>query len=246
MTITTGIKDLDRILRGSLEPGRLIIFAGPSTSGMTTLLDTMAVANGIEARNRTLLFDVETSRDQRMNRVVSAQTGIPLVDIQRGKIRGVDAARIAAANATLGHSLAVSHGYTLDRLHGDVDMSRAETVLVDGMRLFSDSPCPVVLGELKAMATDRKMLVVATSPAPRIVDRPLLLDDLQGDAEKAADAVVVIRRDESAGISAASRTALVELSVIKNRSGELGTCEAIARYTHARMFDLPGAGQRAA
>jgi replicative DNA helicase len=255
MTITTGIKSLDRILAGALRPGNLVVAAGVSASGMTTLLDTIAVAAGIEGKTATLLFDVETSREARAKRILSASTGIPLVDIQQGVTTGLDQARIAAAQATMNASrLSLSHGLSLGRVQSDAELSRAELVLVDGCRLLDynvdrDADHELaVLSSLKEMARDRNMLVVATSPLNRVqpYGRRPTLSDLSAGADQAADAVVLLHRDESAGSFVAARSAVVELNVVKNRFGDVGACEAIARFTHARMFDLPHAGHKAA
>jgi replicative DNA helicase len=255
MTITTGIKSLDRILTGAMATGNLVVIAGASASGMTTMLDTIAASAGIEGKTSTLLFDVETSREARAKRLLSASTGIPLADIQHGVTRGIDHARIAAAQVQMNVSrLSVSHGSSLGRVQSDAELSRAELVLVDGCRLLDynvdrDADHELaVLDSLKEMARDRNMLVVATSPLNRIqpYGRRPALSDLSTAADTVADAVVLLHRDESAGSFVAARSAVVELNVAKNRFGDVGQCEAIARFTHARMFDLPQAGHKAA
>jgi replicative DNA helicase len=255
MTNTTGLKSLDRILVAPLKAGTVTLYCGYSASGMTTLLDTAAVANALDNKNSTLLCDAETSRRAHADRIMSAYSGVPLTDIKRGDLTGIQAARIAAAKASSsGRPLMMSDAKSIDGLHEDITSCRAGIVLIDGFRYlgyvagYDPDHDVTLLARLKRLAQDRNVAVVATSPLsrpPATERRPSLAAVKEGLASL-ADAVVLLNREDLNDPDTDGRSAVVELAVVKNRFGGVSACEAAAQYTHARFIDIPQSGSRAA
>lgn len=255
MTITTGLKSLDRILGTPLRPGTITLYCGFAGSGMTTLLDTAAVATGLINKVPTVLADAETSRRAHADRIMSAQSGVPLAQIRRGDLAGIDRARVVAVKASTHDApLSLSEARSIDALQEDITTSRARFVAVDGFRYlgytadYDPGHAEKLLTELKQAAMDRNLAMVVTSPLSRMKgsERRPSLALVEDGLAQAADAIVLVDRPDSLGADGTAKSMVAELHVVKNRHGATGSCEAAGQFTHARFIDLPHSGDRAA
>jgi replicative DNA helicase len=95
--LPTGLADLDRIT-GGLQPGLWVIAARPSV-GKTVALTGIARTVALRARQPAALFSLEMSRRPLMQRLVSAESRVPLHVIKTGgdKVSPEDWERISNA-----------------------------------------------------------------------------------------------------------------------------------------------------
>jgi replicative DNA helicase len=243
MTITTGLKSLDDLIGGGLQPGSLTLYAGTSQSGMTTLLDTTVTAAALTDGVPTLLADLESG--DRQSRILSAHSGVKLVALQRGILTAEDAARAAgSAAATAGAPL--QHTSSCDRLHllAEAMEAEAKLIAIDGVRYVRCGPggrddLGEILISLRDLARGQNAAVVITAPINRDDVRPgsrPSLGSLPAEFGLNCDTVVLIERWGSLG-GPESTPEPVELIVPKNRYGHIGQTSVLGDYTHARFLD---------
>ena len=241
MTVTTGLKALDNLLIHPLRPGTLTIYAAAPGDGMTTLLDTAVVAMAINGAVPSILCDLETNTWSHWYRLIAASAGVPLAEVQRGA-PGLTAAKVAAATSALTtKALTLSTARTVAELSEECAAQKVRFVAVDGTRYLDhsvarpDNHDVMVMNDLKRMAIELNVGVLATTPLNR---RPSggFLGELPGEMHMVADAVILIHPDEYAE----GPTRAAKLTVMKNRNGLTGSCEAFAQYTHARFRDVEG------
>ena len=84
--VTSGFPALDNKLSGFQKSDLIILGARPST-GKTSLALDMA-RGAARAGHKVGIFSLEMSREQVIDRVISAESGVPLWNILTGRIRG--------------------------------------------------------------------------------------------------------------------------------------------------------------
>lgn len=243
MTITTGLKSLDDLLGGGLQPGSLTLYAGTSQSGMTTLLDMTVCAAALKDGVPTLLADLESG--DRQSRIISAHSGVKLVALQRGILTAEDAA-IAAASTEAALRAQLRHTSTYDQmiLLAEVMDAGAGLLAIDGVRYIRTGPgergdIGEILANLRSLARGQNAAVIVTAPINRDAERPgndLSMRSLPPEFEDFCDTVILIRRWGWLG-GAEPKLEPVELVVPKNRYGQIGQVSVLGDYTHARMLD---------
>lgn len=243
MAITTGLKSLDDLLGGGLQPGSLTLYAGESQSGMTTLLDTTVCAAALRDHTPTLLADLEGG--DRQVRILSAHSGVKLVALQRGNLTDQDTERLAASvKATDGAALHHTTTRSMPFLLAEVMEAGAKLIAVDGVRYVTpgpggDSALAEILISLKGLAVDRDAAVVITAPITRAEvhsgDGPSMAS-LLPEFVLYCDTTVLLRRWGSLWENDPTPDT-VQLIVAKNRYGSCGTVTALGDYTYARFRD---------
>lgn len=81
--LTTGIADLDAAVQG-LKPEQLIVVAGRPKMGKTTLAMNLADHAAVECERQVLVFSLEMSRKQLMDKQISSLGRIPLRALRNG------------------------------------------------------------------------------------------------------------------------------------------------------------------
>src|ERR1041384_6562405 len=103
--IPTGLRDLDE-LTGGLHPGQLWIPAGRTSMGKSVITQNM-VHNAVRYTNRPgILFSVEMSKDEMMQRLLSEVSSVSLARITKGTLTGDEWERIDRAQTYI-HGLAL-------------------------------------------------------------------------------------------------------------------------------------------
>lgn len=75
--VPTGFRDIDEVTRG-LQPGQMVVVAGRPAMGKSTLGMDFARSAALHHDMCTVVFSLEMSRMELMQRINSAETGIPL------------------------------------------------------------------------------------------------------------------------------------------------------------------------
>ena len=214
--LTTGLRDLDRILAG-LHPGEMTIIAGRPSMGKSALAAGIAHVNACEGET-VGFFSLEMTAAQIQKRLLSLRTGVPFARIRSGDLDDAEAGRLVAERDRLG------------ALPLHIDDSRARTVpairsrarrlkrkhglgliVVDYLQLMTGAgrtrsnrqeEVADMTRELKVLAGEMEVPVLALSQLNRQVesrdDKRPQLGDLResGAIEQDADVVLMIFREE--------------------------------------------------
>lgn len=241
--VPTGLADLDHLLLG-LQPSTLVTLAARPAMGKTGLaLGVSAHVAGVE-RKPTLVFSMEMSQKEIIQRLVTMRSGVDGRRIRTGKLS--DADRVAletAADEIHSWPLIVDHSpeVSVTEMRAKARRVRSQygelgLVVVDYLQLMKNSgrseTRALEVGEfsrgLKILARDLDVPVLALSQLSRNLEyradkRPLLADLREsGGIEQDSDVVVFIYRDEVYESESPDR-GTAELIVAKHRSGPIGT-----------------------
>jgi replicative DNA helicase len=240
--VPTGFPELDETLSG-LQKSELIILGARPSVGKTSLALDIA-RNAAKAGSTVGLFSLEMSREQLQDRIISAESQVPLWHILTGRITNEsefpmiqDALdRLSQVKLFIDDSpslnvlqmrsmarrLQVEHG--LDLLIVDYLQLIRPRVNVESMvNMITE-----ISRGLKALARELKVPVLALSQLSRGVEQrdhkiPRLSDLREsGSIEQDADIVMFIYRDEHNPNDTASETDnVVHLRIAKHRNGPL-------------------------
>ncbi|QQS02720.1 MAG: replicative DNA helicase [Austwickia sp.] len=92
--VPTGFAELDELTNG-LHPGQMIVIAARPAVGKSTLALDFARAAAIKHQQATVVFSLEMSRSEITMRLISAEAGINLQKIRRGKLEDRDWEKLA-------------------------------------------------------------------------------------------------------------------------------------------------------
>jgi len=224
--ITTGFRDLDKLL-GGLHPSDLIILAARPSMGKTALATNLAFnaaraflkTNGKEG-GRVAFFSLEMSAEQLALRILSEQAEVPSEKIRRGELREADFPRFVALSQEL--QLLPLHIDETPGLSVMAMRTRArrlkrtqglDLIVIDYLQLMTGSSSKrsqenrvleisEITRSLKALAKELQVPVIALSQLSRKVeerdDKKPQLADLResGSIEQDADMVMFIYREE--------------------------------------------------
>lgn len=257
--IPTGLRDLDE-LTGGLHPGQLWIPAGRTSMGKSVATQNW-VHNAVRYTTRPgILFSVEMSKDEMMQRLLAEVASVSLARIVKGNLTGDEWERIDGAQRyiaglplhfvdnvrtvpgirsavrrfrqRMGDCAVVGVDY-LQRLQG-LDRRAERHEEVGG---FADA--------LKDLAQDMSVPVVAPcqlnrgpeNRTGRDANRPKLADLREsGSIEQTADVVALLFRPDYYD-KKSNRVGQADIDVAKNRNGPTGTVTVRANLIMQRFED---------
>jgi replicative DNA helicase len=242
--ITTGFHDLDNLLSG-LQKSELVVIGGRPSLGKTAF--ALDIARQAANAGHTIgFFSLEMSREEIIDRVISAESGVPLWRIRTGRITDdTDFAMIQNAMDRLSKvKFFIDDSPTLNVLqmrsmarrlqveHG-LDLLLVDYLQLIKPRTMSDNAVQQVTEisrGLKALARELKVPLVALSQLSRGVEQrdhkvPRLSDLREsGSIEQDADVVIFIYRkdkDREANITP-EEEGLAQILIQKHRNGPTG------------------------
>ncbi|MDR3358037.1 MAG: replicative DNA helicase [Desulfovibrio sp.] len=256
--VTTGYFRLDRLTAG-LQPSDLIIVAARPSMGKTAFALNMALA-AVTSRNvPVVVFSLEMSKEQLMQRMLAAHGKVDMSRLRRpSQLTPDDWERLqASADILRDASLFIDDTPALSTLELRARARRLKAekglglVVVDYLQLMRASRRGIdsreleisdISRSLKALAKELDVPVVALSQLNRKVEergdkRPILSDLRESGAiEQDADVIMFIYRDDVYKHPKASERPShgpAEIIVGKQRNGPVGTVELmyIAPYT---------------
>lgn len=263
--ISTGSVDLDDVLGGGLEQGRVHITGGRPGSGKSVHgIDTAraALRNGHGA----IIFSYEMPADEVLSRVISAEACINTKSLRSGQLSVEELERFVTVNTALPwDNLAV-----IDKSHLTVEMISTYVrqianrmrdngidqilVVIDYVQLIRPSQIggrnstrQIELGHitrtLKMLARDSNVALHALAQVGRTGEsrRPMMSDLREsGDLESDADVVILLHCPSS--IDPEDRPGECDFIIAKNRAGETGGVRVRAsRFRYARFDDMAAA-----
>ncbi|WP_160286375.1 replicative DNA helicase [Pseudomonas knackmussii] len=214
--LSTGIKDLDEKLQG-LKPEQLIIIASRPAMGKTTLAMNIAADVAIRQAKQTLVFSLEMSNGQLMDRFLSAEGRIPLQLIKNGQAPSDHGQHLNLAAGKIKSAplfLCERSSMTISRIRAAARRHKRryglDLIVIDYLQLMdSDSRSGSRVEEVsymsrhaKLMAKELKCPVILLSQLSRQCEqrpnkRPVPADLRESGAiEQDADIILFVYRDE--------------------------------------------------
>lgn len=257
--ICTGFRDLDD-LTGGLHSGDLVLLAGRPSMGKTAFMLNKADRIARQGEHDCLIFSLEMSRDQLMQRAAAMEARIDLMRLRMMRLNPDDADAYMTALGTLAAlPIAVDDtpAASVAAMRASASRYQAErgrplVLFVDYIQLMAtpgfkpDQRVAAVGGisrDLKALARELDCPVVALSQLSRAVEsrqsKVPMLSDLResGALEQDADVVLMLYRDEVYN-KETDQIGIAELHIAKHRSGPLGVVPLRFDKATTRFDDL--------
>lgn len=246
--LSTGFSDLDNILAG-LQKSDLIILASRPSLGKSSLALNFALNIATQEKVPVGIFSLEMSKDQIVDRLISAQSGVDLWRLRTGRLSAEgednDFLRIQQAMAVLAEApIYIDDAATSNILQMRAMARRLQAdkglglIIVDYLQLVEprNSQASVVqqMSEisrsLKGLARELNVPVLALSQLSRAVEHrtpPIpRLSDLResGSIEQDADVVMFIHREDRYRPET-ERKNIADIIIAKHRNGPVGKVE---------------------
>ncbi|MFA6301393.1 MAG: replicative DNA helicase [Candidatus Paceibacterota bacterium] len=242
--LPTGFKELDTMLSG-LQNSDLIILAARPSMGKTTLALDIARMAGVIHEKSILVFSLEMSSQQLVDRMLSAESRVNAWNLRTGRLssdRDFSLLRdsldkLAKAKIYIDDQ----PGNSIVRMKALARRIKAEKgldlVVVDYLQLMTTSKnydsmvnqVTEISRSLKSLAKELDVPVLALSQLSRAIEsrggKPRLSDLRDsGSIEQDADVVMFIHREDK-GKDESERTNIAEILIEKHRNGPTGKIE---------------------
>ncbi|MFI6299571.1 replicative DNA helicase [Nonomuraea sp. NPDC050790] len=253
-------EDLAQLLGGGFRRGQLICVAGRPGLGKSVLATDFARQAAIEDGRMTIMFSLEMSEDEVLERITAAESQVPLHHIRsltpsRFHLEAASKAGVRISNAPL--IIDETSGCTLEHIRSQLRwLSRetpAELVVIDYLQLMRAPKRPrrdlelgAITSELKEMAGEFKVPIVLLSQLNRESqkrnDKRPAIADLRdsGSIESDSDIVILVHR-EDAYERETPRAGEADLMVVKHRGGPLADVTVAAQLHYGRFADMGSA-----
>lgn len=245
--VSTGYKDLDNILAG-FQKSDLVILAARPSMGKTALALNFAHNIAVQATEPVLMFSLEMSKEQLVDRLLSMESGVDAWALRTGNLSDQDFEKIAKAMGTLSEAqiyIDDSPGITISDLRTkarrEAHKRQLGLIVVDYLQLMSggsrfggDGNRVQEISEisrgLKGVARELNVPILALSQLSRSVESrhpqiPQLADLREsGSIEQDADVVAFIYREEYYNPET-DRKKITDVLIKKHRNGPTGGVE---------------------
>ncbi len=245
--VPTGYKDLDNILAG-LQPSDLLILAARPSMGKTALALNLAHNVAVKAELPVLVFSLEMSKEQLVDRLLAAEAGVNAWNLRTGNLTDDDFEKIGQAMGTLSEaqifiddSPGISVSDMRTKARREAHRNPLGLIIVDYLQLMSggarfggDSNRVQEISEisrgLKGIARELNVPVLALSQLSRSVESrspqiPQLADLREsGSIEQDADVVAFIYREEYYNPETENKN-IAKILIRKHRNGPTGDVE---------------------
>ena len=258
--VPTGYRDLDNMLAG-LQRSDLFILAARPSMGKTAFVMNLAHQIAVQAKESVLIFSLEMSKEQLVDRLLSMESGVDAWALRTGNLTDADFEKIGQAMGTLSEApiyIDDTPGITVSDLR---TKARREAhkhplglIIVDYLQLmsggsrFSSSDNRVqevseISRGLKGVARELNVPLIALSQLSRSVDSrspaiPVLSDLREsGSIEQDADVVAFLYREDYYNPDT-DRQNIMEVLIRKHRNGPTGTVELYFDRERQRIRSL--------
>lgn len=245
--VPTGFRDLDGILAG-LQRSDLFILAARPSMGKTAFSLNLAHNVGLQAKVPVIIFSLEMSKEQLVDRMLSMESGVDAWALRTGNLTDSDFEKIGQAMGTLSEAkiyIDDTPGITVSDLRTKARREAHQhplgLIIVDYLQLMSggarfggDSNRVQEISEisrgLKGIARELNVPLIALSQLSRSVESrsPQIpqLSDLResGSIEQDADVVAFIYREDYYNPDT-DRTNITDILIKKHRNGPTGGVE---------------------
>jgi len=244
--LTTGFVDIDNKLSG-MQKSDLILLAARPSMGKTALGINIATNAAIKAGASVAVFSLEMSKEQLVQRMISAVAHVDLQKIISGRLNEDEWLKIIEAMSPLSQTkiyIDDTAGISLTEMKAKCRRLKIEKgldlVLIDYLQLMQidgktesrQQEISAISRGLKALAKEMDCPVIALSqlsraPELRADHRPILSDLRESGAiEQDADVVMFLYRDEYYHEDSDKKN-IGEVIIAKHRNGPTGTVELV-------------------
>ena len=241
--ISSGFKHFDEMTSG-FHPSDLVILAARPSMGKTAFALNLALNAAMKADKGVLVFSLEMSSSQLLQRLLAIEAGIGLQKIRNGFLGEDDWGKLGIASGKLANAeiniADVPNVNVLEirsiarrlKAAGKLDM-----ILIDYLQLIKGTSgksdnrqqeISDISRSLKGIARELDIPIIALSQLSRApeqrADRRPMLSDLResGAIEQDADMVVFLYRDDYYN-NEAEQKGITEVIIGKQRNGPVGT-----------------------
>lgn len=240
--LTTGFLDLDRKING-LQKTDLILVAARPAMGKTAFTLNIAQNAAMKGKASVAIFNLEMSKEQLIQRMISATSHVELNKLKNGNIDDEEWPQITTGMSLLQNTniyIDDSPGITAVELRSKCRRLKVERgldlVLIDYLQLMESEgkvesrqqEISKISRSLKVLAKELECPVIALSQLSRAVEqrsdhRPMLSDLRESGAiEQDADLVMFLYRDDYYNKDSEQKN-VTEVIIAKHRHGEVGT-----------------------
>jgi len=255
--LATGFDDLDRLTAG-LQPQNLVIIAARPSMGKSGLALGVAEYVAIDTRKSVLLFSLEMSKVEIVNRMLSSQARVDSGRLRTGRLEdghwralGEALGRMSDAPLYIDDTPSITLLEIRAKARRLKQRVGLDLIIVDYLQLMSsnkrsDNRVQEVAEfsrGLKMLAKELDIPVVALSqlsrqPESRTDKRPMLSDLREsGSIEQDADIVGFIYRDEVYDADSPDK-GTAELIIAKHRNGAVGKVQLAFLAHYAKFANL--------
>lgn len=246
--VPTGFKDIDSTLAG-FQKSDLIVLAARPSMGKTALALNFAHNVAVQANQPVLVFSLEMSKEQLVDRLLSMESGVDAWALRTGNLTDSDFEKIGQAMGTLSEaqiyiddSPSITLGDLRTKARREAHKHPLGLIIVDYLQLMSGGSrfgsdfgnrvqeISEISRGLKGVARELNVPVLALSQLSRSVESrspqiPQLADLREsGSIEQDADVVAFIYREEYYNPET-DRKKLTDLFIKKHRNGPVGNVE---------------------
>lgn len=261
--VRTGFRDLDKLTAG-LQKSDLIILAARPAMGKSTLAQNIAYNIATKEKKTVLIFNLEMSNDQTVDRMLSEASGVDSWNIRTGNLTNDDFSKISDAMADMSEAPIYfddTSGLNIMELRTKARRQAHKTpigaIVIDYLQLMTGShsygdnrvqEISEISRGLKLLARELDVPVIALSQLSRSVEsrpdkRPMLSDLREsGSIEQDADLVAFLYREDYYNPDT-DRQHITELIISKHRNGPTGKVEL---YFHPEQLKFMTLDKRSA
>ena len=253
--ISSGFSDFDQMTSG-FHPSDLIILAARPAMGKTAFALNLALNAAMKSKKGVLLFSLEMSSSQLLQRLLSIEAGIGLQKIRNGFLDPDDWGKLGLASMKLSNSeiniadlpnvnvLEIRAIARRLKAAGKLDM-----IIIDYLQLIKGNSTrgdnrqqeiSEISRALKGIARELDIPIIALSQLSRATeqraDRRPMLSDLResGAIEQDADMVMFLYRDDYYNEDSEDK-GLTEVIIGKQRNGPVGTIKLRFFHEYTRL-----------
>lgn len=242
--IPTGFADLDYKTAGLQNSDFILVAARPSM-GKTAFVLNIAQNVSVKHDFYTVIFSLEMSKVQLVNRIISMESRVDSKNIRTGDMSPSEWGSIAEGASRVGNSHliiddtpSISIGSLSNKCRRLKNEGKLDLIMIDYIQLMSGSgksesrqqEVSAISRALKGLARELNVPVIALSQLSRAVEsrpdkRPMLSDLRESGAiEQDADVAMFIYRDDYYNRDS-DRKGVAEIIIAKQRNGPVGTVE---------------------
>lgn len=254
--LETGFIDLDNKLSG-LQKSDLILLAARPSMGKTALGINIATHSALKSNAKVAIFSLEMSKEQLVQRVISATSHVDLQKIISGNLSDDEWLKVVDSMGPLSQMnifIDDTAGISLMEMKAKCRRLKIEKgldlILVDYLQLMQlegrqesrQQEISAISRGLKALAKEMECPVIALSqlsraPELRSDHRPILSDLRESGAiEQDADVVLFLYRDEYYNKETELKN-IGELIIAKHRNGPTGSIELVWKGEYTKFLN---------
>lgn len=254
-TCRTSIPKLDKCTGGGLQMSSVSCIGALPSTGKTDLMVQIGVRNILDGK-KVLMFTLEMSQNQFLDRVTAQITDIPYSKITSSNINQDDVGKISIAlNQIYNNKPLIFPQYnTIEAIEKIINDTKPDIVLVDYLQIINIQKR---VGErrheiehignvFKRCAKDNNCQIMFLSQLTRVRDRFPTMQDLKesGSIEQQCDVIMLMHRpyvvdknatDDDGNLVSPKQTFLI---VDKNKFGECGQIELIFDGEKQMFFEM--------